>query len=120
MGSRRRFFTLARAAAGLLAALGLVAVASASAAAGRSAAGPATSSTTPTSVAISGNYAFAGAVITGSGLSRPRKLNAYQSAVYVQSWLGALYSGAPVVHEDPPAGLGVFEVDVTGNWGGSI
>ena len=32
-------------------------------------------------------------MITGPGLSRPRKLNAYQSAVYVQSWLGSLYSG---------------------------
>jgi hypothetical protein len=83
-------------------------------------AAPPTSSTTPPSVAISGNYAFSGAVITGPGLAKPRTLNAYQSAVYVQSWLGGLYSGAPVVHHNPPAGLGVFEVDVTGNWGGSI
>lgn len=105
MGTRRQIFTFA-VAAGLLTSLGPVAMTSASA--------------TPTSVAISGNYAFSGAVITGPGLSKPRTLNAYQSAVYVQSWLGSLYSGVTVVHEDPPAALAVYEVDVTGNWGGSI
>jgi len=109
MGSRHRLFALAIV-AGLLVSFGLDSVASAAT----------TSSTPPTSVAISGNFAFSGAVITGPGLSRPRKLNAYQSAVYVQSWLGSLYSGVPVVHADPPAGLGIYEVEVTGNWAGSI
>jgi hypothetical protein len=77
-------------------------------------------STTTTLVTISGDFAFSGAVITGPGLSKPRTLNAYQSAVYMQSWLGGLYSGAPVTHQNPPAALPVYEVDVTGNWGGTI
>lgn len=77
-------------------------------------------STTTTLVSISGHFAFSGAVITGPGLSKPRTLNAYQSAVYMQSWLGSLYSGARVTHQKPPDALPVYEVDVTGNWGGSI
>jgi hypothetical protein len=76
--------------------------------------------TTTTLVTISGDFAFSGAVITGPGLSKPRTLNAYQSAVYMQSWLGSLYSGVPVTRRNPPPALPVYEVDVTGNWGGSV
>jgi len=77
-------------------------------------------STTTTLVTISGDFAFSGAVITGPGMPTPRTLTAYQSAVYMQSWLGALYSGAPITRRNPPPTLPVYEVDVTGNWGGSI
>jgi hypothetical protein len=76
--------------------------------------------TTTTLVTISGGFAFSGAVITGPGMAKPRRLNAYQTAVYMQSWLGSLYSGAPVTRRKPPAALPVYEVDVTGNWGGSV
>ena len=65
---------------------------------------------------IGGNYAFSSSVITGPGLTTPRHLNAYQSAVFVQSWLGDLYFGHPR-HGPPPADLPVFRVDVTGIWG---
>jgi hypothetical protein len=87
--------------------------------AGAAAAAPADSPTT-TLVTISGDFAFSGAVITGPGMAKPRTLSAYQSAVYMQSWLGSLYSGAPVTRRNPPPALPVYEVDVTGNWGGSI
>ena len=86
------------------------------AAATGSGAGAVTTSTTPTSVQISGGYTFTGSVIVGPGLKRPRKLDAYQTAVWVQSWIGDLYYGKPT-HENPPAGLPVYEVDVTGQWG---
>jgi len=87
---------------------------------GGAGAAPNDPTTTTTLVSISGDFAFSGAVITGPGLSRPRTLNAYQSAVYMQSWLGSLYSGVRVIHQKPPDALPVYEVDVTGNWGGSI
>ena len=77
---------------------------------GAAAAAPADSTTT-TLVTISGDFAFSGAVITGPGMSKPRTLNAYQSAVYMQSWLGSLYSSAPVTRRNPPPALPVYEAD---------
>ena len=122
MGTRRRLVMIAT--LGAVTACSWFAPASpASARASRRAdASTATTTTTTTTglVPISGNYAFSGSVITGPGLAKPRTLNAYQSAVYVQSWLAGLYSGVPVTRQDPPATLPVYEVDVTGNWGGSI
>ena len=77
-----------------------------------------TSSTTPTSVEISGGYAFSSAVVHEPGTTATRKLDAYQAAVFVQSWIGDLYYGKPA-HTPPPANLPVSRVDVTGNWGGT-
>ena len=81
----------------------------------------ATESTTTTTLAavdIGGGLAFGGAVITGV---RPhtatRRLNAYQSAVFVQSWLGDSFYGKPK-HEPVPTGVPIYRLDVTGSWGG--
>jgi len=78
-----------------------------------------TAASPPSSVQISGNYSFTGAVITGPGLAKPRKLNAYQAAVYVQSWLADTVFGKGVVRQSPPANLPVYRVDVAGFWGGN-
>jgi hypothetical protein len=85
-------------------------------------AGAATTTTTPagppTSVGIGGNYGFSSAKITGPGMAKPRTLNAYQSSVFVQSWLVDAFYGKHA-QSGPPPGLPVYRVDVTGNWGGS-
>jgi hypothetical protein len=81
---------------------------------------PVPTSSTPTtlagSVKIDNGWAYTGAVITGSGLTQPRKLNAYQAAVFVQSWLGEAIFGKPQII-DPPKSLPVYKVAVTGTWG---
>jgi hypothetical protein len=75
-----------------------------------------TTTTTAPAVAISGGLSFRGAVITAP--HKPaRKLNAYQSAVFVQAWIGEAFYGKPA-HEPVPANLTKYRVDVTGNWGG--
>ena len=120
MGRRRRVFVV-----GVLVALGaLLALSSVAGAAraagtgGRRADASTTSSTTPTSVGIGGDYAYSGAVVHEPGTTKTRTLNAYQSAVFVQSWLGDLYYGHPKFGP-PSANLTVSRVDVTGNWGGT-
>lgn len=117
MGTSRRLVVFAIV-VGLTASLPLAAAASASDRAGARQERGTTTSSTPASVAIGGGLAFSGATITGPSRD-VRRLNAYQSAVWVQSWIGQLYYGKPS-HERPPANLPVYRVDVTGNWGGSI
>jgi hypothetical protein len=72
--------------------------------------------TLPGSVKIDNGWAYTGAVITGPGLSQPRTLNAYQAAVFIQSWLGEAIFGHPQI-VNPPKSLGVYKVAVTGTWG---
>jgi hypothetical protein len=70
----------------------------------------------PGSVKIDTTWAYTGAVITGPGLAKPRRLNAYQAATFVQSWLAPAIFGKPVI-SDPPKSVPVFLVSVTGVWG---
>jgi hypothetical protein len=75
-----------------------------------------TTTTTPSSVEISAGFAFRGAVITGAGAA-PRRLTAYQSAVFMQAWIGDAFFGKPK-HEKLPAHVAVYRLDVSGTWGG--
>lgn len=75
-----------------------------------------TTATTPASVEVSAGFAFRGAVITGAHTAT-RRLNAYQSAVFVQAWIGDAFFGKPK-HEKIPAHVAVYRLDVTGTWGG--
>lgn len=72
--------------------------------------------TTTSSVEISAGFAFRGAVITGAGTA-PRRLTAYQSAVFMQAWIGDAIFGKPK-HEKLPAHVAVYRLDVSGTWGG--
>jgi len=77
---------------------------------------PSSTTTIVGSVAIGSGYAFTGAVIRNADGSVERTLNAYQAAVFVQSWLGDAFFGTPNL-QDPPPTLPVYRVDVTGTWG---
>jgi hypothetical protein len=71
-------------------------------------------STTPGAVGIGDGLAFLGAVITTPG-QPPREMNAYQAAVFVQSWVSEALFGSPD-RTPPPAELPVSRVEVTGDW----
>ncbi len=75
-----------------------------------------TTSTTTQAVSIGSGLAFSGAVITGPHVAS-RPLNAYQSAVFMQAWIGDAFYGRPN-HESLPARVPVYRVDVMGSWGG--
>jgi hypothetical protein len=75
-----------------------------------------TSSSVESSVEISAGFAFRGAVVTGPHTTT-RRLTAYQSAVFVQAWIGDAIFGKPK-HERLPAHVAVYRLDVTGTWGG--
>jgi len=78
---------------------------------------PSTTTTAlPGSVAIGDGFAFTGAVIRSADGSVERTLNAYQAAVFVQSWLADAFFGTPNVQNPPPT-LPVYRIDVTGTWG---
>ena len=71
-------------------------------------------------VPIGGGLAFTGATVTGplpSGATRT--LDAYQTAVFVQSWLPAAIYGRTPVHSPPPPGARRYRVDTTGTWDGA-
>ncbi len=73
----------------------------------------------PDGVDIGGGEKITGAVVTlnGDASSPPRTMNAYQAAVFVQSWFAdALYNQALKL-QDPPAQLPVYRIDVNGTWG---
>jgi hypothetical protein len=71
-----------------------------------------TSTTLPKSTAIDSDHAYTGAVITSSSDPTPRSLNDYQTAVFMQSWLGEAVFGKPEFR-DPPADQPVYRVDVS-------
>jgi hypothetical protein len=72
----------------------------------------------PDGVDIGGGEKFTGAVVTLNGdASSPRTMNAYQAAVFVQSWLPDALFNQKLKLQDPPAQLPVYRVDVNGTWG---
>jgi hypothetical protein len=76
-------------------------------------------STTPTSVGIYPGFAFTGGDIAIPGSPNVvRHLDAYQSAVFVQSWFGAAVT-TRVKHEKPPTRAHIYRVAVTGSWDGA-
>jgi len=75
-----------------------------------------TSTTLPAGTGIGDGLYFTSAVISTPGDPAPRTLDAYHAAVFVQSWMGEAFFGKPQF-QDPPAGLPVYQVDVTGTWG---
>jgi hypothetical protein len=75
-----------------------------------------TTTSPPGGVAIGDGIVMTGAVITPPGTEPPRTFDAYHAAVFTQSWLAEAYWGNPQV-VDPPAGLPVYRVDITGKWG---
>jgi hypothetical protein len=98
----------------LVAALALVCLASAASGATTVSS---TSTTVPSRVQISSGFEFSGADVHTAAGRDTRHLNAYQAAVFVQSWIGAALYTHPK-HERPPATAPIERVDVTGTWGG--
>ena len=85
--------------------------------AGAQVVGGETTTTAPAGrVGIGDNFWFTSAVITTPGESAPRPFDAYQAAVFAQSWLGEAFFGHPE-KQDPPPTLPVSRVDITGTWG---
>lgn len=78
-------------------------------------AGAAVTTTTIAPVEIPNGMTIGGAVITAPNTAT-RRLDAYQAATFVQSWIASLF--LPAKHEAIPAGVTAYRVDVTGNWGG--
>jgi len=73
---------------------------------------PPTSTSVPKSTAIDSGLAFTGATITSPSDPTPRSLDDYQTAVFMQSWLGEAVFGKPEF-QDPPADLPVYRVEVS-------
>lgn len=59
-------------------------------------------------------------LITPPAGEAPRELDAYHTAVFVQSWLAAAFYGGEDIVRDPPPELPVYRVDSTGDWAGSV
>jgi hypothetical protein len=79
-----------------------------------------TQATTPEgAVGIGDGIFLTEGVITPPAGEEPRTLDAYHTAVFVQSWLAAAFYGGPDLLKEPPAGLPVYRVDSTGDWAGS-
>ena len=114
MGNRRRLVAFAVFAA--LIVLWLVPTAGASHSKVTDADATASSTRPAESVEISGGLAYSGAVITGPH-APTRRLTAYQSAVFMQSWIGDAFCCKPK-HESVPVGVPVYRLDVMGTWGG--
>ena len=86
--------------------------------------GSSTTSSTPVpspeGVGIGDGIFLTGAVVTPPGDEPPRTLDAYDAAVFVQSWIASAYfGGEDFKREPPPPDLPVYRVDSTGEWGGS-
>ena len=78
-----------------------------------------TSTTSPElagAVGIGDNLWLTGAVITPAD-GPTRTLDAYQAAVFVQSWLPTAIYGGNDILQDPPPELPVNRVDISGQWG---
>lgn len=73
----------------------------------------------PGAVGIGDEIFLTGAVVTPPDGGAPRNLDAYQAAVFVQSWLGQAFIPGPSLLRDPPPDLPVFRVDVSGIWAGT-
>lgn len=73
----------------------------------------------PGAVTIGNGFSFTGAVITPPAGEDPRTLDAYQAAVFVQSWLPTSIFGKDV-RKDPPPDLPVYQIDIMGNWAGPV
>ena len=100
--------------------LGMVARSPVAAAQDSTGGAPSLVPTTPAaSVGIGDNIYLTGAVITTPGEPTPRELSAYQSAVFVQSWLASAYFGTDIDGEPPPD-LVVHQVDLSGSWDGAV
>jgi len=69
-------------------------------------------------VTIGDGFAFTAGVVNPLPSGPTRTMNAYQTAVFVQSWLADAFFGHPTA-QDPPPTAPVFRVDVTGLWGDS-
>ena len=70
-------------------------------------------------VPIGDNFSFTGAtVISPDGTTR--EMDAYQAAVFVQSWLGQAFFATEEIAKDPPPGLEVHRVDIEGSWAGPV
>lgn len=67
-------------------------------------------------VPIGDGYAFTGAVVTPPDGGPVRTLDAYEAAVFVQSWLAQALFGNEDSLKDPPPDLPVHRVDIEGDW----
>ena len=67
-------------------------------------------------VPIGDGYAFTGAVITPPDGGPTRTLDAYEAAVFVQSWLPQMLFANPDQVRQPAPDLPVYRVDIDGSW----
>lgn len=79
-----------------------------------------TEATTPEgAVGIGDGIFLTGGRITPPAGEAPRTMDAYHTAVFVQSWLATAFYGGSDILRDPPPDLPVHRVDSTGDWAGS-
>jgi len=71
------------------------------------------------SVGIGDGLFLTGAVITPLDGGPARELDAYQAAVFVQSWLAYAFYGPDGTEQAPAADLAVYRVDLSGSWAGA-
>lgn len=79
-----------------------------------------TTTATEEGVAIGDGYSFTGAVITPLEGGETRTLDAYQAAVFVQSWLGQAIFAREDILKEPSPELPVYRVDIQGDWGDQV
>jgi len=82
--------------------------------------GDTTTTTASDAVTIGDGIFLTGAVITPLGDGQPRTLDAYQAAVFVQSFLAQAFFGGDDIVRDPPADLPVYRVEISGDWAGDV
>jgi hypothetical protein len=70
-------------------------------------------------VQIGDGYSFTEATVMSPD-GTTREMDAYDAAVFVQSWLGQAFFGGEEIVREPPGDLPVHRVDVEGAWAGPI
>jgi hypothetical protein len=77
-------------------------------------------SSLPGAVGIGDRIWLTGATVTPPDGEAPTELDAYQAAVFTQSWIGLSFVPDPEIEQDPPEGSPVTRVDIEGEWAGQV
>src|SRR5215204_5864075 len=70
----------------------------------------------PGAVGIGDRLWLTGGVVTPPDGGATTELDAYQAAVFTQSWIGLAFVPDPGIAQDPPEGSPVTRVDLEGEW----
>jgi hypothetical protein len=75
-------------------------------------------SSLPGAVGIGDRLWLTGATVIPPDGGAPTELDAYQAAVFTQSWIGLSFVPNPEIAQDPPPDSPITRVDLEGEWAG--